>query len=360
MFLNAFKALSSNRLKTFLIFSSFTFSISAIFLISSISFGIIGMYSNMLKTDGDILVTQAKISDTFFSNVDIKLIKPIEEIEGVTKVSAMIMGASPVEKLPIVAVYGTSGNRFSNYRLTKGKYPEQGEAIVGKSIYQQLSNKKNINIGDRVFKLSGVYSSKIGFENGGVVMNIKDAGSLFHKSSSLLLVNMERGLNPEKIIKTINALSDKIEAESTDDFINNYNQFNIIEKSSNVISFLAFAMGLLAITSIMSITVNERKDEFGIMRALGIGSFKITASLVTESLILALISFAVAFIICQGVLTAIEHSSTLQGYVNGKITLNLAASIFITSVLMSILGVLIPSYTASKIDPIILIQKGTR
>jgi ABC-type antimicrobial peptide transport system permease subunit len=191
-------------------------------------------------------------------------------------------------------------------------------------------------------------------------MNIKDAGSLFHKSSSLLLVNMERGLNPEKIIKTINALSDKIEAESTDDFINNYNQFNIIEKSSNVISFLAFAMGLLAITSIMSITVNERKDEFGIMRALGIGSFKITASLVTESLILALISFAVAFIICQGVLTAIEHSSTLQGYVNGKITLNLAASIFITSVLMSILGVLIPSYTASKIDPIILIQKGTR
>jgi hypothetical protein len=26
------------------------------------------MYSSMLKSDGDIIITQAKISDTFFSN----------------------------------------------------------------------------------------------------------------------------------------------------------------------------------------------------------------------------------------------------------------------------------------------------
>ncbi len=60
------KALSANRLKTLLIYLSLTFSISAIFLITSISNGVISMYSSILKSDGDIIVTQAKISDTFF------------------------------------------------------------------------------------------------------------------------------------------------------------------------------------------------------------------------------------------------------------------------------------------------------
>jgi cell division protein FtsL len=75
VFSQALKALKANRLKTTLVYLSLIFAIVAIFLITSISNGIISMYSNMIKTDGDIIVTQAKISDTFFSNVDIKLLK---------------------------------------------------------------------------------------------------------------------------------------------------------------------------------------------------------------------------------------------------------------------------------------------
>lgn len=70
MFSQALKALKANRLKTTLIYLSLIFAIVAIFLITSISNGIIGMYSNMIKTDGNLIVTQAKISDTFFSNVE--------------------------------------------------------------------------------------------------------------------------------------------------------------------------------------------------------------------------------------------------------------------------------------------------
>jgi len=68
-----FKALNRNRFKTFLIYLSITVAITAIFMITSISRGIIGMYSTMLKTEGDIIVTQAKIADTFFSDVNASL-----------------------------------------------------------------------------------------------------------------------------------------------------------------------------------------------------------------------------------------------------------------------------------------------
>jgi len=352
----AMKALLANKLKTLLIYLSLIFSIVSIFLISSISNGIITMYSSMLKSDGDIIITQAKISDTFFSNVNINLIEQINKITDVSESSALIVGASPVEKLPIVAVYGASSNRFKNYKLESGTYAQKNEVIVGKSIYEQLSNKKEIQIANRTFKISGVFKSEIGFENGGVVLTIGDAGEIFNKSASMIMVNTTLNSDVERIIKDIKALDEQLDAKSTQNFVDNYNQFKIIKTSSNVISFIAFSMGLLGIVSLMSITINQRKSEFGIKRALGISTSKIVYSIMTESFILGLTSFISAFVISHIVLFSIKNISSLQGYVNGEISNELAFYIFITSIFMAIFGSIIPALNAAKTDPVELIQ----
>lgn len=356
MIFYAIKALKANKLKTILIYLSLIFSIVSIFLISSISNGIITMYSSMLKSDGDIIVTQAKISDTFFSNVDINLIEKIEKIQDVKEASALIVGASPVEKLPIVAIYGASKNRFKNYTLKNGNYPNNNEVIVGESIFNQLQNKSEIQIANKKFRISGVFKSEIGFENGGVVLTISDAGEIFNKSASMIMVNTNLNSNNEKIVEEIKNLSSEIEAKSTQNFVDNYNQFKIIKTSSNVISFIAFSMGLLGIVSLMSITINQRKAEFGIKRALGISTSKIVYSIMTESFILGFFSFISAFFISQIILFFIKNASSLQGYVNGEISLELAFYIFVTSILMVILGSIIPALNASRTDPVLLIQ----
>ncbi len=352
----AFKALMANKLKTILIYLSLIFSIVSIFLISSISNGIITMYSSMLKSDGDIIITQAKISDTFFSNVNINLIEKINQIKDVKESSALIVGASPVEKLPIVAIYGASDNRFKNYKLTQGKYPSKGEVIVGKSIFEQLLNKNEIQIANKSFKISGVFKSEIGFENGGVVLTIADAGEIFNKSASMIMVNTTLNSNVDEIIKNIKALDEQIEAKSTQNFVDNYNQFKIIKTSSNVISFIAFSMGLLGIVSLMSITINQRRAEFGIKRALGISTSKIVYSIMIESFILGVFSFISAFIFSNIVLYFIKNASSLQGYVNGEISNELAFYIFVTSIFMAIFGSIIPALNAAKTDPVELIQ----
>jgi len=360
MISSAVKALKANYLKTILIYLSLIFSITSIFLISSISNGIISMYSSMLKSDGDIIITQAKISDTFFSNVDINLITKINKLSNVKNSSAIIVGASPVEKLPIVAVYGVSKNRFANYKLVKDSYPKENEVLVGQSIYEQLENKKSIEIANKTFKISGVFQSEIGFENGGVVLNIKEAGEIFNKSASMIMVNSNINRNSdtniEKLIKDISSLSSKIDVKSTKSFVDNYNQFKIIQTSSNAISFIAFAMGLLGIVSIMSITINQRKSEFGIKRAIGIPMRKIVFQIMSESFILGFFSFISAFVLSHIVLYFIKNSSSLQGYVNGEISTNLSFYIFTTSIIMAMLGAIIPALNAAKTDPVILIQ----
>ncbi|MBV5334532.1 MAG: ABC transporter permease, partial [Sulfuricurvum sp.] len=238
------KALRKNRFKTALIFMSMSVSIAAIFLISAISGGVVSMYSAMLKTDGDIIVTQKGIADTFFSDINRSMVDNIAKIEGVREAGALILGAAPVEPLPIVGIYGVSENRFKSYTLTQGSTPKNGEVILGSKIYETLKHPKTIILSKQKFTVSGVFKSRIGFEDGGVVMNLHDGGVLFHKSASIFLVSLDDLAKSDSIVKKINALNPDIEAKTTDSFIDSYNQFKIIKTSSDVIGAMAFLMGI--------------------------------------------------------------------------------------------------------------------
>lgn len=353
----ALRALSKNKFKSLLIFLSITIAVSAIFLISSISQGVIAMYSNMIKTDGDIIITQKGIADTFFSNVDINLRKKIDALDAAKSSYAVIVGASPVGKLPIAGIYGVSENHLKHYKLDEGNYPKHGEVILGQNIAKQIFTK-DVKIANKHFKISGKFSSEIGFEEGGVVMNIEDAGKLFNRSASFILVSSKNPNKTESLKTQISKMSEDIDVKTTQSFVDEYNQFKIIENSSLVISSLAYIMGLMGIASVMSMIVNSRKEEFGIMRALGKSRFFIIKNLFFESVIMSIAAYSFALILSISVLELIPHIEMLQGYVNGSIDMQTAFYVFVSTISMAIVGSILPAYIASKTDPIILINQG--
>jgi len=351
------KALTKNLFKSFLIFSSIAIAVMAIFLITSVSQGVIGMFSTMIKSDGDLIITQKGISDTFFSNVDISLIEKIDALDHVTSSYAMIVGASPVGHIPIAAVYGVSENYLAHYKLLRGNYPKTGEVLLGNTLAKQLKGR-SVKIGNRRYKISGVYTSDIGFEEGGVVMNIAQAGELFSRSASFIIVSADTPDHAEAIAKKITLLDSEIEVKTTQNFVQEYNQFKIIENSSFVISSLAFFMGLMGIASVMSMIVNSRREEFGIMRALGKSRLFIIKNLFIETLIMSLSAYLFALLSSLAILETLPHIEMLQGYVNGSLSLSTALYVLVSTLLMALIGSLIPAWVASKTDPIILINQG--
>lgn len=316
------------------------------------------MYSSMLKTDGDIIVTQRGIADTFFSDINRSVAGEIAAIEGIKEVSALILGAAPVDPLPIVGIYGASENRFKSYALKQGTYPASGEVMLGSKIYETLKHPKTISLSKKAFRVSGVFKSRIGFEDGGVVMPLSDAGEVFHKSASIFLLALSDLGKSDAIVAQINTAYPQMEAKTTDGFIDSYNQFKIIKTSSDVIGAMAFLMGILGIVSMMSMVVNDRKAEFGIMRSIGLSSSTIIFKLLSETLIIAVLAFVVAYGISEAVLEAIKHADKFQGYINGEITAALAIKVFVVSVVMALLGTLLPAVYAARIDPMSLIQRG--
>ncbi len=359
MFIHAFKSLRANPMRTLLVFGSLTVSVTAVFLINAIAHGIVSSYSTILRSDGDLIVTQAKISDTFFSDVDTALIPKIRKIPGVEKVTAMIVGASPVERLPIVAVYGLSPERMERYRLLRGHYPGPGEVMVGRSIAGRLA-MPTLSIGDRRFRIAGVFGSDTGFESGGVVLTLKDAGTLFHKKASMLFVDLDGRVPAEKVIAAVAALSPKIEIKSTESFVKNYHQFRIIETSADAISLIALLMGLISIASIMSVTMLERKYEFGILRALGYGRGVIVGRILLETLWIGVAAYLTALAAALGILWILRRLPALQGYVDGVITLPMAVEVGLAALGITVLGAILPAWKSSGIDPMELITRGSR
>jgi ABC-type antimicrobial peptide transport system permease subunit len=317
------------------------------------------MYANMLKTDGDIIVIQKGVADTFFSDVNISLIDSISDIDGVLSAQGVIVGAGAIDIVPIAGIYGVTHNRLSNYKLTQGDYPESQEVILGENIASTLKNPKSIELLGRPFEVSGIYESEIGFENGGVVIPIANAQELFHKSSSFLLIllsNIQK--DSTKVIEAIRALDDNIEVKSTTEFIDNYNQFKIIRISSGVIASISFFMGFLAIVSLMSMMINDRRYEFGIKRAVGISQMKIISHIIIEVVALTLFAFIMAYGISLVALEQLQAVEKFQGYLSGEIDTTLFVILLIGSILMAVIGALIPAVIASRVDPIILINRG--
>ena len=315
------------------------------------------MYSKMIKTDGDIIITQKGTADTFFSNVDITLMDKINTLENVKSSYAMIVGASPVGHIPIAGIYGVSENHLSHYKLSKGNYPKASEVLLGKTLAKQVKSR-SVKIGNKRFKISGTYTSDIGFEDGGVVMNISDAGKLFNRSASFILVSSNAPDETENILDKISILDDDIEVKTTDNYVQEYNQFKIIENSSFVISSLAFTMGLMGIASVMSMIINSRREEFGIMRALGKSRLFIIKNLFFETIIMSVSAYLFALLLSFSILEALPHIETLQGYVSGSISLSIALYVLASTLFMALIGSLIPAWIASKTDPIILINQG--
>jgi len=149
------------RYKTLLILISATSAITSIFLITALGNGIINMYASMLKTDGDIIIMQKGVADTFFSDVNRTLLDPIADISGVDSAQGVMVGAGAIGIVPIAGIYGVTQNRLSNYKLIDGRYPKDGEVILGDSIASMLKHPKIVELLGSEFEVSGTLYSYI-------------------------------------------------------------------------------------------------------------------------------------------------------------------------------------------------------
>ncbi len=393
--LNALKSLGKNKLRSFLMMIGIIIGIFALTLIVSVGFGAkdlvmkrvnkFGTESLMIFAGGGIQLSQmnrAQGSTTLKIEDAEYLENELPEIKGVAPFSRK--GNSDVkyyEKATTSTVLGITPSYASvwNWDVTEGDFITDDDmktrnrvCLIGPTVQKELFGDNNpigekIRIGNIQFEVKGILEAKGTSPGGGDMDNrIMIPLSTFMRRVANIdyLSAIKVSLHNPKEIKTTVEKINQILRERHHLAEGEPNDFTVItptevtkmaEKVSGTFNvFLALLAGLSLITggfviaNIMTISVNERKKEIGLRKAVGASSKKIVLQFLFEALAITILGGIIG-IVLGGIGTII------LGIMMKMPVLVSWVSILVGVVSSSIIGItagIQPAKKAARLNPI--------
>jgi putative ABC transport system permease protein len=241
-------------------------------------------------------------------SIDARLIleMPVREIEG------FIYGSSTSQIQSVgdsrrgqSLVVGVDPNSVSNKWSLNGAFlqeNQEGEAVIGDSLAQNLFSMpldEEIGISGRNFNLIGVCLDPLNNGNVTYVPLTELQNMTGISGTNALMITIDPSSNRTD---TLNKLNDAIKAANATDF-EVLDLATVLNKSLDFLNFIWTTIMFLPLLSLVSaslsllgyvtLTVNEQRQEFGVLRALGAKPKSVLAIVSAQNLIVLLASYAI-------------------------------------------------------------------
>jgi putative ABC transport system permease protein len=291
---------------------------------------------------------------------DVPKIREIEVRENISTVSPKILGVVEIEGKNALLM----GVRFSEeVRLKKwwkihGTIPKsEDEVLLGNEVAVKLFKSTNdtLTVSGKKVKITAVLDETGSQDDYVIFGDLTFVQSLIKKPGALSLIEVSAFCNTcpiEEIVRQIakelphakvtaikQTLQTKMEA------LDHFRKFSI------GISIIVLLIGGLIVFTNMMASVNERKREIGIFRAIGFRKSHVIRIIFLEALIIGLISGIMGYLLGLGGSQLI--GPIITGLKGGKIHVDpvLAIGVIFLSAIIGILSSAYPALHASKMDP---------
>ncbi len=255
----------------------------------------------------------------------------------------------------VVGLLPESKKRAGPWKMAAGRQIEkQGEAVIP----DVLSDLTGVGIGDSIaitdrnFTVTGLSSGTFSSSNSVIFVPFSDLEDILSSTGtySYLLVDAEDGVNPEALAERIRNEVPKVNALPHEEFIKNDFQM-AMQMGAKIIFMMTVICSVLAALIVGFTTyslVMRKRRELAIVKALGARDLSILLSVVFQSIILTFVGFlfAVSF-----ALVVIPHIPSLVPQLTLIVSYGEIMRIGLVSLLVAILGALIPAYMVSRLDP---------
>lgn len=388
----AWKAIMINKVRSFLTMLGVIIGVASVVLLTAIGNGIQAFITDQFNSLGvnTILVTPGEVFDengNFSSNADASFTSSqlrVRDLQDLRKLNDLIEVAVPAtvfvdtikyqDTEKTITVFGTT-HQYPDARNTEvlaGRFFTQQENIgservifLGNTIAEELFGAvdpvgKRVTIGGQSFRVVGVAKAVGGGGFGGppfdewIYMPIETVVKKYDDDSIFQFILKAR--SSELIPETITAVEDVLLRRLDDDEFSVFDQSQILDVISSILSTLTLGLGGIAaislvvggigIMNIMLVSVTERTREIGLRKALGATPNVILLQFLIEAALLSIIGGAI------GIAIAYLGSLAIQNFFPAKVTPGAIALAFGVSTVVGLIFGAAPARRAAKLSPI--------
>ena len=344
--------------------------ISLVMVLEGFREGIFQQIRHMVLSRGaDVIVSQAGVSNMIASRSLLPQLSriEIEKIEGVLQ-------AHPLTTLPViyhqgnrstpvfVIVYDTYGGPTE---IEQGSSIEKGRDIV---IDKSLSAIYGLQLGDDFiisdfkFKVAGISKNTAAFFAPFAFIKYDDLIDLYFDSDivgdlstlpllSFLMVEVSQNHSANKVISEIEKLIPRADA-----FLPEQIAENDVAMSRSMLGvvfqlmiFISYVICVLVISLIMFSTIQERKSELAVFKAIGFSQFKLSKLVFMETVVLTVLAIPIANIFAYLLAQLIQEIAPVYLILSNES--GVLVRTFVASIFFALLGALLSLRTVVKLDP---------
>lgn len=347
-----------HRIRTLFSVAGIAFSVAAMLTVVTVLQGAIGMFTGILSSGAEMIVFERDVSDLFFSDVPASAAKEIAGWPMVAHADPVLFGVVSSANHPIITCFGITPEdaRIREATWVQGDASalrgDKDDIVLGEraAAFLGTSVNKEVPIGHGAFRVSGIIRTRNGFEDGGVFMQLRTAQDFFHKEGlSVVTIKLRSASQREAFKRKVGEGFPNLIALEDAEFSRSYSQFKILKATAWAIGGCGLALGGLGVANTMIMSVFTRVREIAILRVNGFSNLQIAATIFGESALVSVFGAAAGLMVGVATLHVLKLIPALDGYIDVTIHAGFMLLVVALALLTGIIGALYPAIYAMRI-----------
>jgi putative ABC transport system permease protein len=348
-------------------------AIAAVVALLGVSRGFEESSRSMLKDRGvDIIIVRAGLGQQATARIDEAIGQKIAELPEVDKVVPDLVDRVKFKETTIpvpVTGYPADGFAIKNLTIESGHNltaDDKDGVMLGAILARNLDRKVGgkVTIEGRPFTVVGIVQGKNMIENSGAVARLIDLQKLMDRvgqvSEFQVVLKGEFKENEGAIkrvqdqVKTFTDPTGKpygLEAQTTEDYVNKSNEVRLSQAMAWMTSAIALIIGAVGMLNTMIMSVLERTQEIGILRAIGWRKVRVMRMILWESFALSLAGAAVGTLAALVLTRALSRLPAANGLVEPNVSPTVIGIGFLMSLLVGLIGGAYPALRGASLAP---------
>ncbi len=347
--------------RTFLTLGAIGLTVGSIMALEGVVRGTMFAFDTMfLELNAEVMLRQADVADTSLSAIDERVADKIAAFPEVKSTSGGIFSAVMIPESGlffIIQGYAPNELAIQRFKLIEGKpLTSNHQIIIGRMISESLKK----DVGDTIelsgirYRITGIYESKVSWEEMGGVITLRDAQILTGRPRklSILAIKLKDPDQAYAFVEKINQTFPEVHAAVAGEFVDQMPDMQNMDGMMAGISILAIVIGGVGVLNTMLMSVFERTREIGVLRALGWRRRAVLGLILREAVVLGLVGGLAGILVAIG-LSLLLQAVPMYGYALEPVW---EWDIFVRAILVALalglVGGLYPAYRATRLQPI--------